>query len=154
MRSGCTFLGAEGAAMGAVSADLSARQYNFKSEVRFHLLAHFLKRRPEIFFDFAAAEADNMRMFFLEARLVIMLIAGVVHQVELVDKSTFFEQFERSIDGDAIELGIFFLGKLIQALGIKMEAGVVDQVEQDAALTGQPDASVTKSVLDAGGWHS
>jgi hypothetical protein len=31
---------------------------------------------------------------------------------------------------------------------------VVDQVEQDAALAGQPDASVTKSVLDAGGWHS
>ena len=91
MRSGCTFLGAEGAAMGAVSADLSTRQHNFKSEVRFHLLAHFLKRRAEIFFDFAAAEADDMRVFFLEARLVIMLIAGVVHQVEFVDESTFFE---------------------------------------------------------------
>ena len=91
MRSGCTFLGAEGAAMGAVSADLSARQYNFKSEVRFHLLAHFLKRRPEIFFDFAAAEADDVRVLLLEARLIIMLIAGVVHEVELVDEPTFFE---------------------------------------------------------------
>jgi hypothetical protein len=36
------FLGAEGAAMGAVAADFGAREHHFKSELRFDLLAHFL----------------------------------------------------------------------------------------------------------------
>ena len=99
--------------MGAVAADFGAREHYFKSEVRFDLLAHFLKRRSEIFFDFAAAEADDVRVLLLEARFVIMLIAGVVHEVELVDESTFFEEFERSIDGDAIELRVLFLGELV-----------------------------------------
>jgi len=34
-----------------------------------------------------------------------------------------------------------------------MKAGVVDQIEQDAALASKPDASVAKGVLDTGGRH-
>ena len=140
--------------MGTVSADFGAGEYNFKSEMLFHLFAHFLKRLAEIFFDFSAAQANDMRVFLLQASFVVMLIAGMVHEVELVDESAFFEQFQRSIDGDAIEFRILFLGKLIQAFGVEMEAGMVDQVEQDAPLPGQPDATLAKRVLGTGGRHS
>ena len=91
MRPGGSFLGSEGAAMGAVAADLGAGERYFESQVLFDLPAHFLERLAEVFFDFSAAQADDMRVFFLEACLVIMLIAGVVHQVELIDQPAFFK---------------------------------------------------------------
>jgi len=157
VRSGRTitfrFLGTKGTAMRTVSADLGAGGDDLKSEVRFHLLAHFLKRLAEIFLDFAAAQADDMGVLLLEARFIIVLIAGVVHQVELVDEPAFFEEFERPIDGDAVELGIFFLGELVETLGIEVEAGMVDQVKQDAPLASQPDATLAKGILNAGVGH-
>ena len=130
--------------MGAVSADLGAGEYDFKSEMLFHLFAHFLKRLAEILFNFSAAEADDVRVFLLEARFVIMLIAGVVHEVELIDEPAFFEKFERSINCDAIELGILFLGELVKAFGVEVQARVVDQVEQNPPLASQPDATLAK----------
>jgi hypothetical protein len=154
MRSGSTFLGAEGAAMGAVAADLSAGEHYFKSEVGFHLFAHFLKGLAEIFFDFSAAQADDVRVFLLEAGFIIMLIAGMMHEVQLVNQPALFEEFERPVDRDAIKLGILFLGKAIETFSVEVQAGIVDQIEQDAALPSQPDATLAKGVLDTGGGHS
>jgi hypothetical protein len=139
--------------MRAVAADLGAGELHFKAEMLFYLAAHFLERLAEIFFDFPAAQADDVRVFLFEARLVIMLIAGVVHEVELVDEPALFEQFQRPVDGDAIELRVLFLGELIETLSVEMETGVVDQVEQNASLASKPDASFAKGVLDAGGGH-
>ena len=61
--------------MGTVSTDFGAGEYNFKSEMLFHLFAHFLKRLAEIFFDLAAAQADDVGVLLLETRFVVMLIA-------------------------------------------------------------------------------
>ena len=47
----------------------------------------FCKRLAEKFFHFAAAQADDVRVLLLEPRFVIMLIAAVVHQVELVHQA-------------------------------------------------------------------
>ena len=52
-----------------------------------------------------------------------------------------------------LSFGIFFLGHLIEALGVQMQAGVVDQVEQDAALASQPDAAFAQRILNAGAGH-
>ena len=94
-----------------------------------------------------------MGMLLLEARFVIMLIAGVMHQVQLIHQPAFFKKFERSIDRDAIEFRVFFLGQPIETLGVQMQTGVVDQVEQDAALASQPDASFAQGIRNAGVWH-
>jgi hypothetical protein len=94
-----------------------------------------------------------MSVLFLQARFVIMLIAGMVHEVKLVDKPTFFEELQRPVDGHPIEFRVLFLGKLIETFGIKVETGVVDQVQQDAALAGQTDASLAKRILNAGVGH-
>jgi len=77
--------------MGAVSADLRAGEHDFKSELRFHLFAHFLERLAEIFFNFSAAETDDVGVLLLQTSFIVMLIAGVVHEVELVDETALFE---------------------------------------------------------------
>jgi hypothetical protein len=153
MGSGGCFLGAEGAAMGAVAADLGAGERDFESQMLLHLPAHFLERLAEIFLNFSAAQTDDVRVFLLEASLVIMLIAGVVHQVELVNKATFLKQFQGPVDGDAVKFRILFLGKLIKTFSVQVQAGMVDQVEQNAALASKPDASDALRVLDAGVGH-
>ena len=74
----------------------------------------------------------------------------MVHQVQLVHQAAFLEQFQRPVHRHAIEFGIFFARQLIQALGIQMLAGLIDQVEQDLALPREPHALLFERIFDAG----
>ena len=114
--------------------------------MRFDLFAQTLQRLTEKLLHFAAAEADDVRMFLLAPRLIIMLLAGLMHEVELVDQAAFLQQFQRAVDGDAIELRVFFLGHLIETLGVQMLACFVDEIEQNLALARQTHAMLGKSV--------
>src|SRR5437879_6166175 len=58
-------------AMRAVPADFCARQQHLKAEVTFNLFSQSLQRLAEKLLDFAAAEADHVRMFLFETRLVV-----------------------------------------------------------------------------------
>jgi pyruvate/2-oxoglutarate/acetoin dehydrogenase E1 component len=49
---------------------------------------------------------------------------------QLVNQAAFLQQLQCAIHRNAVELGIFSLGHLIQTLGVQMQAGVVDQFEQ------------------------
>ncbi len=113
-------------------------------------LPHLLQRLAEKFLHLAAAQADDVRVLLLQAGFVIMLVASKMHQVELVDQAALFQQFQRPIDRDAIQLGVLFLGQLVERFGVQMQAGAVDQVEQDAALAGQPDATFAERILNSG----
>ena len=120
--------------MRAVPADFRAREGDLESELRLHLAADGLELFAEKLLDAAAAQADDVRVLLLQAGFVVMLFAFEVGQIQLVHQAAFLEQLQRAIDGDAVELGIFFLGHLIQTLGVQMQAGVVDQVEQQPPL--------------------
>src|SRR5271156_3474523 len=78
------FHGAQGLAVRAVTADFGSGEHNLEAEVRFNLTPQPLQRFSEELLDPAAAEADYVRMFLFRARLVIMLIAAVMHEVEFV----------------------------------------------------------------------
>src|SRR5581483_6318035 len=109
-RLGClfNFLRAQRLAMRTIAADFGARDQDLKTEMRFHLAAKLLQRLAEKFLDFSAAHTNDVRVLLLEASLVVMLVAAVMHQVELVDEPALLEKFQGAIDGDPIELGIFF----------------------------------------------
>ena len=104
------------------------------------LFPQALQRLAEKLFHLAAAQADDVGVLLLEASLVIMLIAAVMHEVELIHQPAFLEHLERAIDSDAVELGIFLLGQLVEAIGIQMLAGLVDEFEQDLPLPGEAHA--------------
>ena len=120
--------------MRTIAAHFGPRQHNLKSEVRFDLLAQALQRFAEKLLHFAAAEADHVRVFLLAPRLIIVLLAGLVHEIELVHQAAFLQQLQRAVDGDAIQLRVFLLRQLKEALRIQMLAGLVDEVEQDLPL--------------------
>ena len=120
--------------MRAIPADFRARESDLKSELRLHLAADGLELFAEKLLDAAAAQADDVRVLLFQPGFVVMLFALEVRQIQLVHQAAFLEQLQRAIHGDAIELGIFFLGHLIQAFGVQMQAGVVDQIQQQAPL--------------------
>ena len=129
--------------MRAISADFRAREGDLESELRLHLAAKRLKLFAEEFLDAPAAQADDMRVLLLEASLVVMFFAFEVSQIQLIHQAALFEQLERAIDGNAIELGIFFLGHLIQTLGVQMKAGVIDQIEQQSSLSREANPALS-----------
>ncbi len=129
--------------MRAVAANLSAREDYLESEMRFNLFPELLERLAEEFFHFAAAQANNMRMFLLHARFVVMLVAANVHQVELVNQPALFQHLQRSVNGNAIQLRIALLGHDIQALGVQVLAGFVNKLEQYLPLAREADAALS-----------
>ena len=67
-----------------------------------------------------------MRVLLLHARFVIVLVAAIVHQVELVHQPALLQEFEGAVDRDSIQLGIPQLGQLKESLGIQVLAALVD----------------------------
>src|SRR5262249_15291908 len=145
---------AQGAAMRAVSAHFRSCQQNLEAEVRFDLAAEALQRIAEKLLDTPAAEADYVGVLLLGPRLVIVLVAAVVHQGELVDQAAFLQQFQRAVDCDAVELGILLLGHPEQVFRVQVLAGFVDQLEQNLALAGEPDTFIPERSADAVESHS
>src|SRR5947209_7238878 len=73
-------------AVRAVPADLRARQQNLKPEVTFDLLPQPLQWFAEKLFHLAAPQADDVRVFLFQLGFVVMLVAAIVHQVQLVNQ--------------------------------------------------------------------
>ena len=83
----------------------------------------------------------------------LVLVAVMVHQVQLVHQSARLEKLERAVNGDAVQLGIFLTRERVQALGIQVLAGLIDQIEQDLALAREPHAFFFERIFDAGNCH-
>ena len=65
--------------MRTVPAYFSPRQDNVETEMTLDLLAHLLQQVAEEFFDFSAAQADDVGVLAFQASLVVMLVPVVVH---------------------------------------------------------------------------
>ena len=123
------FLCAQHLAMCTVAAYFRTRQNDFKTEMPMDLLPHFLQEIPKKFLDPATPETDDVRMFLLQTRLVVVLVSAVMHQIQLIHQPARFEELQRAVHGDAVKFGVDFLGQLIEPLGIQMLARFVDQIK-------------------------
>jgi len=123
-----------------VAADFGSGHNDLEAEVAFDLLAHLLQQIAEELLNAAATQANYVSVFLFEARFVVVLVAIVVHEIELIHQTAGFEQFQCAVDGDAIDLGIFFARELVKTFGIEVLSGLIDEIEQDLALAGKPDA--------------
>src|SRR5579872_6289746 len=123
------FTSPQSLAVRAIAAHFGARQQHLKSEVSLNLLPQALQRFAEKLFHLAAAQADDVSVLLLQPRLVVMLIDAVVHEVELIHQAAFLQHFQRPIDGDAVDLRIFFLGQLVKPVGVQMLTGLIDQLQ-------------------------
>ena len=95
----------------------------------FDLFAQPLQRFAEEFLYFAAPQADHVRVLLLHAGLVVVLIPGMMHQIQLVHKAAVLQHFQSAVYRHAVELGVFFFGQLEQAIGIQVLSCLIDQLE-------------------------
>ena len=147
------FLRAQRLAVGTVPAHLGPRQNDLKPEMRLDLLPHFLQQIAEELFDFAAAQANHVGMFLFQPSLVVVLVAVMMHQVQLVHQAARLQQLQRPVNGDAIQFRIFFTREREQAFGIQMLAGLIDQIQQDLPLAREAYALLFQRIFDAGNRH-
>src|SRR5262245_24416255 len=95
-----------------------------------------------------------MSMFLLEARLVVVLIAAIMHEIELVDETAGLEHLERAIHRNPIQLRVLLLGHLKETLGIQVLAGLIDQFKQDLPLAGETNPALFQRTFDGVKSHS
>jgi len=133
-------LSTEALAMGAIAANLGALNHDLETEMGFHLPPQLLERLPEKLLYFSAAETDDVGVFAFHPGLVVVLIAVNMHEVELVHQSARLQHFQRPIHRHPVEFGIDLFGHFIQPFSVEVLPRFVDQLKQDLALPGEPDA--------------
>src|ERR1700733_519889 len=86
------FLRAQDLAMRAVPAHLRPRQDDLKPEMTLDLFAHLLQQIAEELFDLATTQANHVGMFLFQPGLVVVLVAVVMHQVQLIHQAACLEE--------------------------------------------------------------
>jgi hypothetical protein len=137
-----------GEAIVADAADFGAGDGDLDVTVLGDLLFELLVETGLEFANFAAAEAGDVDMVAGPVSFVIVAIATEVEEVEFVDETFFFEQVDGAVDGDKMNFGVDFLGAFEDLVDVEVLLGSVHDLENDAALAGEADASVTKGVLE------
>lgn len=126
--------------VGAQPPDFRAHRLNLKAEIFFNLLAHRAEWLTEIFFHAAALHTDDVGVLLLQAGFVEVLVAAIMHQIQLIHQTAFLEELQRSVDSNTVQFWISFLGKPVELLRIEVRTGLVNDVEQDLPLLGEADA--------------
>jgi hypothetical protein len=85
-------------------------------------------------------------VFLLATGFVVVLLAGLMHEVEFIHEAAFLEQLEGPVDGDSIQLRVFFFRELKEALRIQMLTRLVDEIKKDFALAREPYATLGKRI--------
>jgi hypothetical protein len=135
---------AQNLAVGTIAAHFRASQKDLKAKMRFDLPAQPLQRFAEKLLNASAPQANHVRVFAFHARLVIMLVAGVMHEVQLIHQAAVLEHLQRAVHRDAIHLRVALAGQLEELLGVQVRTGFVDQVEKNLALASETDSALTK----------
>lgn len=107
----------------AKAADFGARQNNPESEIFLDLAAQTPERFAEKLLYPTAPQANNMGVLLFSARLVVVLLAGVVHEVEFIHQPTLLEHLKGSVNRNAIQPRIVFAGQPIKTLRVQVPAG-------------------------------
>jgi chromate transporter len=128
--------------MRTIAAHFRSRQHDLKPEVRFDLLPQSRQRLAEKLLHLATTQTDHVGMLLLAPRLVEVLFARLMHQIQLIHQAAFFQQLQRPVNRHPVELWIFLLRHLIKPFGVQMLPRFVDQIEQNLPLAGQPHPAV------------
>jgi|GEM_PF-1171689 len=128
--------------MSAITTNFSAHQANLKAESFLYFFTNSLQRITEVFFHFAATQADHVGVLPLHAGFIVVLVAVFVEQVKLVDKTRFLEHLQCAVNGDSVQLGIRLAGLYIEGFCIEVLPTLIDEIEQNLALPGEADAAL------------
>jgi hypothetical protein len=138
-------------AIGAVAADFGAGYCDFYLAIAFDLLFELLEEGAFYFPYLAAAQAGDVNVVAQAVAFVIVLIAADVEKVKLVDEAVALEHIQCAIDGDAMDVGIDFLGAFEDGSGVEVLIGIVHNLDENAALTGETDFFGRECGLQAAG---
>ena len=135
----------------ADAAHFGARDSNLDTAVACDLVFQLIVEMTLEFADFSAAEAGDVDMIARAVGFVVVTIAAEMEEVKFVDEALFLEEIDSAIDGDEMDFVADFLGAFENLIDIEMLFGVVHDLENHAALTGEANAALTESLLKMAG---
>src|ERR1022692_4433383 len=139
--------------MGAVTAHFGPCQNDLETEVTLNLFPHLLQQIAEKFLNLAAAQTNHVSVLLFQARLVVVLVAVVVHEVQLVPEASGLEQLQSAIDGYPVDFGIALARELEETLSVQVLAGLIDQIQQNLSLPCQPNSLLFERILNTRDRH-
>jgi len=90
-----------------------------------------------------------MDMIARAVAFVEMAVAAKMQEIEFVNQALALQQVDRAIDGDARDVGIYFLCTFEDFASVEMPAGGFHDLEQDAALFREADSPSAEFLLEA-----
>ena len=81
-------------------------------------------------------------------RFVVVAITAEMEKIEFVDEAFFLEQVDSAVDGDEMDVGIDLLSALEDLIDVEMLLGAVHDLQDDAALAGEPNAALAQGLLE------
>lgn len=139
------------AAVRAEAAYFRARYRDFDTAIVGDLPLQFLVQLAFEFTDFSASHAGDVDMIARAVALVKVTVAPQVKKIQLVNQSLALQQIEGSIDGDAGDSRVNFLGAFEDFVRVEMPPGGFHHLEQHAPLAREPDSARTEFMLQPAG---
>jgi len=137
-----------GEAVVADAADFGAGDGDLDVAIAGNLLLELLVEARFEFADLAAAETGDMDVIAGAVSFVVVAVAAKVEEIEFVDEALAFQEIDGAVDGNEVYFGVDFLGAIEDLIDVEMLLGGIHDLEDDAALAGEADTTVTKSVLE------
>ncbi len=136
-----------GEAIVADAADFGAGDGDVEVTVAGDLLHELLVESGLEFADLAAADAGNMDMIAGAVGFVVVAVAAEMEEIEFVDETFFFEELDRTVDGDEMDFRTDLLGAIEDLIDVEVLLGGIHDLQNNAALAREADAALAKSGL-------
>jgi hypothetical protein len=92
-------------------------------------------------FDSPALEAGKVHVIDVRLRLIKVLLAVQVHEIQFIDQTQLLEEFQGSVDRGPVNSLVALPRQLQQTRRVKMAVRVLDRLDKDLSLSRDADAS-------------
>src|SRR5664279_2288338 len=121
-------------AIRAIPADLEARNYDMKLAVALDLPSYPVKKVAFELLHFPAAQACHVHVITVRTTFVKMAFSLNVQQIKFIDQAVAFEQRQRPVHGNAIDVGIHLRRPAQYLGGVQVLLCRLDDFQDDLSL--------------------
>jgi hypothetical protein len=120
--------------LSAIAADFEPAHHDVETTIALDLSFETVEQIALEFGDFAAPQASHVNVITLRPTLIEVFFSLQVHEVQFVYQTMTLQQAERSVNRNAIDLGIDLAGFAQNLAGIEMLLGGLDDTQDSPAL--------------------
>jgi len=127
--------------LGAITTDFQPGNHDMELAIALDLSLQSVEEVTFEFSDFAASQTGHMDMISLWSAFVVMFFTLHVHEIEFIHQAMAFEQGQRAVNRDSVNLRIQPAGAAQELAGVEVLLGRFHNAEDGAALASHAQAA-------------